>query len=150
MFGVLAEPPSAECDRRHRHNRRRGQAVTTLVHMMNSDWIEHRRGGDGERLGWMLAAGDGFVAVDLLGRHRTETVDWLTAEETIDELGIGYLGDAYELRLDDGQWLRVRLVEISSTAIIAKQEDWGDMNAPQIRFTLPFPITDALRVYSPA
>jgi len=118
--------------------------------MMNSDWIEHRRSGDGERLGWMLAAGDGFVAVDLLGRHRTETVDWLTAEETIDELGIGYLGDAYELRLDDGQWLRVRLVEISSTAIIAKQEDWGDMNAPQIRFTLPFPITDALRVYSPA
>jgi hypothetical protein len=118
--------------------------------MMNSAWIEHRRGGDGERVGWMLPAGDGFVAVDLLGRHRTDVVDWLTAEETLDELGISYLGDAYELRLDDGEWIRVRLIEISSAAIIAKQEDWGDMNAPQVRYTLPFPITDALRVYSPA
>ena len=118
------------------------------MHMMNSDWIEHRRGGDGERLGWMLPAGDGFIAVDLLGRHRTETVDWLTAEETLDELGIGYLGDAYELRLDDGRWIRVRLVEISSTEIVAKKEDWGAMDVPQRTFILPLPITDALRLYS--
>jgi hypothetical protein len=108
------------------------------------DWIEHRR-ADGERVGWMRPEGEGFVPVDLLGRAVSGAVDWLTAEETLDGIGIGYLADLYELRLDDGSWLRVRLAEVSPTRIVAKQDDFGAVGAPQLYYTLPFPIPETLR-----
>ena len=109
---------------------------------METDWIEHRRAFDGERMGWMKPVGEGFVAIDLLGRHRTGIVDWLDAEETLDELGIGYLGDLHELKLADGQWLRVRIGEVSTDLIRVKQDDGGDMTAPQIWHTLLFPVSE--------
>ncbi|MFF1633868.1 hypothetical protein [Leifsonia sp. NPDC058248] len=116
---------------------------------MEPDWIEHRRSNDGERVGWMKPVSEGFVAIDLLGRRRTDVVDWMLAEETLDELGLGYLADAHELRLDDGSWLRVRIAEVSSIAIRVKKDDWGDMNATQIYYTLSFPVTeDQLRPLS--
>lgn len=112
---------------------------------MREDWIEHRRGPDGELLGWMRPDGDGFVVIDLLGRERTGSVDWFAAEETLDALGIGYLADPYELLLDDGPWLRVRLAEVSGREIRVKKDDWGDMTAPQIFYSVPFPPSDVLR-----
>jgi hypothetical protein len=116
---------------------------------MEPDWIEHRRSNDGERVGWMKPVSEGFVAIDLLGRRRTGVVDWMLAEETLEELGLGYLADAHELRLDDGSWLRVRIAEVSSIAIRVKKDDWGDMNATQIYYTLSFPVTeDQLRPLS--
>jgi hypothetical protein len=108
---------------------------------MDPDWIEHRRADDGERVGWMEAAGDGFVAIDLLGRRRTEPVDWLTAEETLDALGLAYLAEPYELRLEDGSWLRVRIAEATPAAIRVKKDDWGDMSATQVYYTVAFPVT---------
>ena len=81
--------------------------------MLNPDWIEHRR-GDGELLGWMSPEGEEFVPIDLLGRPLTDPVDWLAAEEVLEAVGIGYLADPYELKLDDGQWLRVRVTEVST------------------------------------
>lgn len=111
---------------------------------MPTDWIEHQR-GDGELLGWMRATSDGFVAIDLLGRELTDVVDWLTAEETLDDTGIGYLADPFELRLDDGRWLRVRLTEVSAEAIRAKKEDWGDMTSSPVYYTVEFPVGDRLR-----
>ena len=116
---------------------------------MEADWIEHRRSDDGERVGWMKPVDDGFVAIDLLGRQRTDVVDWMFAEETLDELGLGYLADPHELRLDDGGWLRVRIAEVSSVTIRVKKDDWGDMNAPQVYYTVSFPVTeDQLRPLS--
>lgn len=112
---------------------------------MNPDWIEHRRAGDRELLGWMRPEGDGFVVVDLLGRDRTEAVDWLEAEETLEGIGIGYLADLYELRLESGEWLRVRLAEVSPTRIVAKQDDFGAVGIPQVYYPLPFPIPESLR-----
>lgn len=64
----------------------------------------------------MKPVDDGFVAFDLLGRPRTAVVDWLHAEEVLDRLGIGYLADPHELRLETGQWLRVRITEVSPRA----------------------------------
>jgi hypothetical protein len=107
---------------------------------MRDDWIEHRRGMDGELLGWMKAVGEGFIAIDLLGREVTGVVDWLDAETALDDLGIGYLADPFELRLDDGHWLRVRLAEVSAGEIRVKKEDWGDMSATQVYYTVPFPV----------
>ena len=109
-----------------------------------ADWIEHRR-GDGELLGWIRPDGEGFVVIDLLGRPLTEALDWLSAEETLEATGIGYLADLYELRLDDGAWLRVRITEVSSTAVRVKKDDFGAIDAPAIEHVVSFPISDRLR-----
>jgi len=111
--------------------------------MPKPEWIEHRR-GDGELLGWMSPAGDRFVPIDLLGRELGGSVDWFEAEKLLDTTGIGYLADAYELRLD-GHWLRVQVVEVSTDRILVKKEDWGDMGAPQVHYTVAWPIPDTLR-----
>ncbi|TFB73757.1 hypothetical protein E3O06_07985 [Cryobacterium glaciale] len=112
---------------------------------MDQDWIEHRRGSDGELLGWLRASGDGFLVIDLLGRARTDALDGLTAEEALDALGIGYLADPFELRLDTGEWLRVRITEVSTERILVKKDDWGAIDIPQLTFTLTFPASDELR-----
>ena len=113
--------------------------------MDTSDWIEHRR-GDGERVGWMRPQGDGFVAVDLLGREATGEVEWLEAEETLDALGIGYLADAYLMDRADAAPLRVRIVEVSQSGIRVKQDDFGDMSGPaRPHYELAWPIPAELR-----
>lgn len=113
---------------------------------MRDDWIEHRRAGDRERLGWMQPVNDGFVAIDLLGRARTDVVDWLEAEELLDELGLRYLAEPYEFLLSQGHWLRVRIADVSPERVRVKKDDWGDMTAPQVYYTVPFPADpDVLR-----
>ncbi|MDJ1372457.1 hypothetical protein [Gulosibacter molinativorax] len=107
------------------------------------DWIEHRRGIDGERLGWMRPEGEGFVVIDLLGRARTKALDWLDAETFLEELGIGYLADKYEVLLENGSWQRVRIIEVSTSRISLKQEDWGDMSAPPVYYRANFPLDEA-------
>ncbi len=111
------------------------------------DWIEHRR-GDGELLGWVRLDGDGFAVVDLLGRPLIGPLDWLAAEEALESTGIGYLADPFELRLDGGEWIRVRITEVSSDAIRVKEEDWGAIDAPFVEHVLPFPAPDRLRPLS--
>ena len=113
---------------------------------MPSDWIEHRR-GDGELIGWVCPDSDAFVAFDLLGRPVTGPVDWLTAEEALDSVGIGYLAEPFELRLGDGQWLRVRLTEVSPDGIRVKKDDWGAIDVPLVEFSLGFPIPAKLRPF---
>lgn len=114
---------------------------------MTNDWIAHRRGLDGELLGWMVPEGSGFVVVDLLGRRRTDVVDWHHAEEVLDALGIGYLAEIYEMRTDAGGWLRVRIAEVSASEIRVKEDDFGAVGAPQIYYSLAFPVPeDALRL----
>ncbi|WP_232818989.1 hypothetical protein [Homoserinimonas sp. OAct 916] len=97
----------------------------------------------------MKPVDEGFVAIDLLGRPRTGVVGWMVADETLDDLGLGYLADPYELLLDDGSWLRVRIAEVSTGRIRVKKDDWGDMNATQIYYTASLPVTeDKLRPLS--
>ncbi|MCX7521134.1 hypothetical protein OSC27_02445 [Microbacterium sp. STN6] len=112
--------------------------------MVADDWIEHRR-GDGERVGWMVPRGEGFVVVDLLGRERSGPVDWLTAEETLEELGIGYLADPYMLTLENGGDLRVRIAEVSPAGVRVKRDDFGDIGAPQLYYSLELPAPATLR-----
>jgi hypothetical protein len=107
------------------------------------DWIEHRR-GDRELLGWMLPEGDGFVVIDLLGRPRTEPLEWLAAEEFLEQLGIGYLADRY---LHSGRPVRIGEVSTSGVTVIA--DEYGAASAvgadPE-RFALPFPVPADLLV----
>ena len=126
-----------------------GPAASSGEGASREDWIEHRR-GDGELVGWMRPSGAGFVPVDLLGRSRAEALDWLEAEELLDELGIGYLADAYLLQdprlLGEGSGgMRVRIVEVSTAGIVVKKDDFGDMRAPVREFSLAWPIPSSLR-----
>jgi hypothetical protein len=109
-----------------------------------SHWIEHRRGTDRELVGWIAPEGEDFVAIDLLGRAASAPSDWQAAEECLEDGGIGYLADPYEL-LVDGVWLRVRIVEVSSETVWVKDEDWGAIDAPGTSYTLAFPPGGILR-----
>jgi hypothetical protein len=113
-----------------------------------ADWIEHRR-GDGELLGWMRPTGQGFVVIDRLGRTLTAVVDWLTAETTLENLGIGYLADRYELLVGD-QWLPVEIVEVSTEQIRLKLGYWKAIDAPKREFVEQFPVGDTLRLANPS
>lgn len=91
------------------------------------DWIEHRR-DDGELVGWIVPEGDDFATYDLLGR-RAEPTDWLSAEERLNDLGLGYLADIYAYEVATERWIRVRLVEVSTSGIKIKEDDFGDATA---------------------
>jgi len=116
--------------------------------MDTSGWIEHRR-ADGERVGWMRPEGAGFVPVDLLGRDRADALDWLAAEELLDELGIGYLAEPYLLERADAAPLRVRIVEVSPHGIRVKLDDFGAIDGPRQYFELGWPMPPELRTWSP-
>jgi hypothetical protein len=117
-------------------------------------WIEHRR-EDGERVGWIVPTGEDLLAYDALGRQATpDPVDWLTAEETLEELGLRFLADRFVLDLDgageDGGVTErpVRISEVGTDGITVVTDEFGGASAvgsgaETIR--LPFPAPDTLR-----
>jgi len=112
--------------------------------MGQSERIAHKR-HDGELIGWMRPAGEKFVPVDRLGRDVSSATDWISAEQALDEVGIAYLADPFELRLEDGTWQQVRVVEVSLTLIRLKKGDFGAIRGPRVEYTLPFPAPTTLR-----
>lgn len=100
-------------------------------------WIEHRR-GDNELVGWIVVEGDDFATVDLLGRI-SEPTDWFHAEQHLNELGIGYLASPYAFKTDQGDWVRVKLLEVSTEGIKMMGEDFGDITADLPTYIVPFP-----------
>jgi hypothetical protein len=116
--------------------------------VLPSDWIEHRR-PDGETLGWMVAEGDGFRVHDLLGRVVSpEPLEWLDAEELLEDLGIGYLADRWTLTFPDGTQRPVRIAEASARGVTVVADEFGAASAvggALERFRLPFPVPAELR-----
>jgi hypothetical protein len=116
--------------------------------MVPAEWIEHRR-GDGEAVGWIVPDGDGFRPVDVLGRHVTaDPVDRLSAEEALEERGIGFLADRYLLRLPDGTERPVRITEASVHGVTVVADEFGSasvVGGGGERFALPFPAPETLR-----
>ncbi len=107
-------------------------------------WIPHRR-GDGELVGWIAAAGDEWDAFDVLGRAVVASVDWLAAEEALEERGLAFLADPWMLEREGAAPLRVRMVEVAPERIVVKAEDYGDMTAASERIVLPWPLPARLR-----
>lgn len=107
-----------------------------------ADWSAHRR-ADGEHVGWIIPDGEGFRAVDLLGRMiGAPALEWVDVEDLLDALGIGYLADPYSLRLPDGSERPVRIAEVSSDGITVVADEFGmasAVGAAHDRFRLPFP-----------
>lgn len=105
--------------------------------MERVEWIEHRR-QDGELIGWVRPGGEEFVPVDRLGRDLSPATDWLDAEQALDEAGIGYLAAPFELPLEDGTWVQVRVVEVSPTSIRLKRRTSGRAVVPGWSTPCPF------------
>jgi hypothetical protein len=115
--------------------------------MPPESWIEHRRTGDRERLGWIRPEGDGFVALDALGREATGPVEWLAAEEALDERGLHWLADIWVLELPDGTRERVRIVEITPERVVVQGDDFGAIDVLTETYVLPFPAPATLRPF---
>lgn len=116
--------------------------------MRGADWIEHRR-DDGEVVGWIVPAGEGFDAIDRLGRRVGDgPVDWVRAEELLEERGLGWLADRWLLREPDGRERAVRIVELDDERVVLADDDLGAAavvgGAPR-RTTLALPADGRLR-----
>lgn len=110
-------------------------------------WMPHRR-ADGEVVGYVREAGDGFQPMDLLGRPLAEPGDWLAAEELLDQHSLAWLTEAFLLPLD-GADVRVRVTEITPERVRVKVDDFGAIGPGEPRrWELPVP-TDALRPAPP-
>ncbi|MEZ5085341.1 MAG: hypothetical protein R2722_03505 [Tessaracoccus sp.] len=108
------------------------------------DWTPHRR-DDGEQLGWIRPEGDEWVPVDVLGRELSGPVDWLEAEETLDDHGLGYLAESWLLEREDGRATRVRIIEVTPEHIVVKGEDFGAIDIHTQIYELPWPLPATLR-----
>lgn len=106
--------------------------------------MEHTR-DDGEVLGELREADGGWVAIDRLGRQVVGPVDYDDAERALDELGLRYLADRWELLLDDGATIPAVFVEVRPDRVRVKQDFGGAIDAPQVLYDLPNPIPDRLR-----
>jgi hypothetical protein len=105
--------------------------------------VEHRR-DDGELLGEIVEEGDGWAAFDRLGRRLTGTTDLAEAEAALEELGLGYLADRFELETADGVE-PVRIVEVGPSRVRVKLEDFGAIDGPHRTWDLPNPVPPTLR-----
>ncbi|WP_155588398.1 hypothetical protein [Bifidobacterium canis] len=115
-----------------------------MTNNVDENWIEYRRDGDHERLGWIAPEGERFTVIDVLGVPRETFADWVEAEQYLDKLGLAYLSEPYELCVDD-EWIPVRIVNASPSEIQVKSEDYGAIDAPIRTWTLPFPKPSTLR-----
>jgi len=123
--------------------------------MLPADWTPHRR-DDGELLGWIRPEADAWVAVDILGREASGSVDWLDAEAALEEVGLAWLADVWMLEGEALEPLRVRFVEVTPSdaadagRVVVKIDDFGDMQRPATQqFTLPWPAPARLRAARP-
>ena len=122
--------------------------------MIPADWTPHRR-DDGELLGWIRPEGEDWVAVDLLGHEASGSVDWLDAEEILEERGLSWLADIWMLERHAVDPVRVKLVEVTpgrvgeTGRVVVQTDDFGAIDAPVERFELPWPAPAVLRPLRP-
>jgi hypothetical protein len=112
--------------------------------LVDANWIEHRRGRDRELLGWIVPRGDQFVPISLLGRELSGPLDWVDAEQTLEDEGLGYLSGVWLLDTDEGI-LRVRIAEVTPERIRVITDNFGAIDAPFEEINLDFPAPGTLR-----
>ncbi len=115
--------------------------------MIPEHWIEHRRGGDRELIGFVVPEGEDFVPTSLLGTPLGPVGPWEDAEARLDEIGIGYLADTWLLRHDDGSEQRVALVEVDRERVVVANADFANVvgadHGARVELEVP---TDRLRL----
>lgn len=127
--------------------------------MIEPDWIPHRRSRDRELVGWLRPEGEGWVAVSLFGTDLTAAVDWITAEETLDDASLAWMADVWMLERADAAPVRVRIVEFSPDKVtgdgvepgrvVVNTDNYGAIDVATEKFVLPWPPPAALRPMRP-
>ncbi|MGM7669701.1 hypothetical protein [Microbacterium sp. A93] len=111
------------------------------------DWIEHRR-EDGEPVGWIVPDDGRFRPMDLLGRPVGGPVDWLEAEEALEDRGLAFLAGPHLLRRSEGGERPVQISQAGPDGIVVVADEYGSASAVGARaevFHLPFPAPETLR-----
>lgn len=116
--------------------------------MPPADWIEHRRPEDRELMGWIRPLDGDWVPVDRLGRTLSTPVDWLDAEAALEERGLRWLSDLWQLTEDDGTVVRVRFAEVSPDRVVVVEDHLGAAVPGARTWTLPFPAPAALQPFA--
>lgn len=111
--------------------------------MLPEGWIPHRR-GDGETLGWLEFVGEDVVAHDLLGQRVSPPgLDWHEAEQLLEHRGIGYLAEPHTLSTPYGDFLTVRITEVTTdrvTVVVDERGSAGVIGSSPETSVLPFPV----------
>lgn len=107
--------------------------------MIPADWEPHHRADDREHVGYLVPVGADLV------RPATLVGTWLggpsardEAEEVLDEVGLSYLIEPWELVTEDGTAVRVVLLEISAERVVV-----GEATSAQV---VGAPVTEHSRV----
>lgn len=122
--------------------------------MIPADWTPHRR-DDGELIGWIRPEGEHWVAMDLFGRPSSGAVEWLEAEEVLEQRGLSWLAEVWMLEREDGEPLRVRIAEVTPGGVgeqgqvVVHTDDFGAIDVPYERIALPWPAPATLRPRRP-
>jgi muramoyltetrapeptide carboxypeptidase LdcA involved in peptidoglycan recycling len=113
--------------------------------MLPPDWIEHRRPGDREPIGWIRPDGEQWVTVSLLGHDLTGPVEWTDGEEALDRTGLAWLSGTWVLDRPDAVAVPVRIVDVTPAGVVVQTDDLGAIDAPVERWSLPWPAPAELR-----
>lgn len=89
------------------------------------EWIEHRRDGDGELVGFLVQTGDRFTAMTVFGSPLAEPAERDAAERVLDASGLSYLADRWWLHVDDQQHIEVEIVGASPERVVVKNVDFN-------------------------
>jgi hypothetical protein len=108
------------------------------------EWIEHRRAYDDELLGFLVPDGEGFVPVTVFGYPIADPAERDEAEEQLDRLGLSYLAERWNLRLEDETHIQVEIVEASPEQVVVKSVDFGSGLNYGTQFRLSAPVDDRL------
>lgn len=126
--------------------------------MIPSDWTPYHRVDDGELIGYLQPSADDadlVTPVSLFGHPLADEPgeDWW-AEQVLEDLGLSYLADRWELVREDGTTSRVVISECSPERVVVALAEFAQVIAPDgvdrssedwgKQWTLPVP-TDRLR-----
>jgi len=105
---------------------------------------EIRRDGDGELLGFVVAAADGWTATTVFGAAVADSLpDRDAAEDVVRAVGLASLAEPWDYTGEDGVVQVTHIVEASTTKVTLVVGDY--FPDPATRFTIPAPVGDALR-----
>ncbi len=115
--------------------------------MIPSHWLGYRRNDDGELLGYLVPTeGALFTPVTVFGYSLGPAGAREQAERRLDEVGLGYLADRWQLHVaDHPEAISVEIVEANPKTLTVKNVDYESSLDYGHRFTLEVPVTSGLR-----
>lgn len=96
-----------------------------LVCMIPPHWIAHRRGRDSEVIGYLRPVGELFEPMNLFGQSLGDPAEYADAENLLEQGGLGYLAEPWQLVDAGGTRRRVRIIEVSANEVLVGNHEFG-------------------------